>query len=180
MNRCVWYVAQRRPASIQGTTYRKHKPIAETPAHITLKMYATENHGNRNNALFRANDLYHMFLLRHRSILNTKWHTRHIYDTMNPCTINPRADTRYWWFHILTISDIFLISENVLFQRVFKTKVSPQPSSQGINSSPPTAAYMRQRIESALVQIMAYRLFGATPLFNPMLGYCQLDPKEHT
>ena len=48
-----------------------------------------------------------------------------------------------------------------------------------INSSPPSAAYimyMRQRIGSALVQIMACRLFGAKPLSKPMLRYCQLDP----
>ena len=46
------------------------------------------------------------------------------------------------------------------------------------NSSPPSAAYMRQWIGSALVQIMACRLFGAKPLSKPMLGYCQLDPQE--
>ena len=33
-----------------------------------------------------------------------------------------------------------------------------------INTSPPNAAYMRQWIESALVQIMACRLFGTKPL----------------
>ena len=45
-----------------------------------------------------------------------------------------------------------------------------------VNSSPPSAAYMRQSIGSALVQMMACRLFGAKPLSKPMLGYCQLDP----
>ena len=45
-----------------------------------------------------------------------------------------------------------------------------------VNSSPPSAAYMRQWTESALVQIMAGRLFGAKPLSKPMLLYCQLDP----
>ena len=35
----------------------------------------------------------------------------------------------------------------------------------------PSAAYMRQWIGSALVQIM----FGAIPLFKPTLGYYQLD-----
>ena len=30
-----------------------------------------------------------------------------------------------------------------------------------------------------LVQIMAYHLLGATPLSEPMLPYCKLDPKEH-
>ena len=40
--------------------------------------------------------------------------------------------------------------------------------------------YMRQWIGWALAQIMACRLFGAKPLSEPMLDYCQLDPKEHT
>ena len=44
------------------------------------------------------------------------------------------------------------------------------------NSSTPRAAYMRQWIGSALVQIMACRLFGAKPLSKPMLGFSQLDP----
>ena len=39
---------------------------------------------------------------------------------------------------------------------------------------------MRQRIRSALVQIMACRLFGAKPLSKPMLGYCQLDPQRNS
>ena len=43
------------------------------------------------------------------------------------------------------------------------------------NPSPPGAAHKRQWIGSALVQIMACRLF-AKPLSKPMLGYCQLDP----
>ena len=45
-----------------------------------------------------------------------------------------------------------------------------------INSSPPSAAYMRQWIGSALVQIMACRPFGAKPLSKQMLDYYQLDP----
>ena len=45
-----------------------------------------------------------------------------------------------------------------------------------VNSSPPSAAYMHQWIGSALVQLMACRLFGAKPLSKQMLGYCQLDP----
>ena len=44
------------------------------------------------------------------------------------------------------------------------------------NSFPPSAAYMRQRIGSSLVQIMACHLFGTKPLSKPKLGYCQLDP----
>ena len=49
-----------------------------------------------------------------------------------------------------------------------------------INSSPPSVAYKRQWTGSALVQIMACRLFGAKPLSKPMLGYCQLDRQEQT
>ena len=37
-------------------------------------------------------------------------------------------------------------------------------------------AYMRRWAGSSLVQIMACRLFGAKPLSEPMLEYCQLNP----
>ena len=47
----------------------------------------------------------------------------------------------------------------------------------GFNSSPPSATYM-QWTGSALVQIMACRLFGAKPLPEPMLAYCQLGSWE--
>ena len=49
---------------------------------------------------------------------------------------------------------------------------------QCFDSSPPSAAYMRQGTGSSLVQIMACRLFGAKPLSKPMLGYCQADRQE--
>ena len=39
---------------------------------------------------------------------------------------------------------------------------------------------MRQWIRSALVQIMACRLFGAKPLSKPVLDYYQLGPQEPT
>ena len=45
-----------------------------------------------------------------------------------------------------------------------------------LNSSPLSATYMCQWIGSALVQIMACRLFSAKPLSKPMLGYCQFGP----
>ena len=48
------------------------------------------------------------------------------------------------------------------------------------NLSPPSAGYMRQWIGSALVQIMACRLFGAKPWSKLILVYCQLDAKEQT
>ena len=48
-----------------------------------------------------------------------------------------------------------------------------------INPFPPSAAYMRQWTGSSLVQVMACRLFGAKPLTEPMLAYCQLDSWEN-
>ena len=48
----------------------------------------------------------------------------------------------------------------------------------GVNASFPGAAYMRQWTGSALVQIMAWRLFDAKPLCEPMLVYYQLDLQE--
>ena len=49
---------------------------------------------------------------------------------------------------------------------------------RAINSSPPNATYMRQWTGSALVQVMACRLFGARPLPELMPSNCRLDPWE--
>ena len=48
-----------------------------------------------------------------------------------------------------------------------------------INSLRPSDTYTSQYDKPSLVQIMACRLFGAKPLSEPMLPYCQLNPKEH-
>ena len=45
--------------------------------------------------------------------------------------------------------------------------------------TPHGAAHMHQWTGSGLVQVMACRLFGAKPLPEPMLAYCQLDSYEH-
>ena len=42
------------------------------------------------------------------------------------------------------------------------------------NLSSPIATYMRHWTGSALIQVMACRLFGAKPLPEPMQSYCQL------
>ena len=44
-----------------------------------------------------------------------------------------------------------------------------------INSSAPSDVYMRRWIRSALVRLMAWRLFGAKLLPEPTLSYCQLN-----
>ena len=38
---------------------------------------------------------------------------------------------------------------------------------------------MRRRAGSSLVQVIACLLFGAKPLPEMMLSYCQLEPLEH-
>ena len=45
-----------------------------------------------------------------------------------------------------------------------------------LNSSPPSAAYMRRWTGSTLVQTMACRLVGTKPLSEQMPVYCQLEP----
>ena len=64
-----------------------------------------------------------------------------------------------------------------LFQ---KTSLPILNSCTGVNPSPPSASYMCQWIGSALVQIMAFRLFGTEPLSEPIQGYCQLDSEEQS
>ena len=49
-----------------------------------------------------------------------------------------------------------------------------------VNSSPPSAANMHQRIWSALIQIMACHLFSTKPLSKPILSYCQMDPWQQS
>ena len=50
---------------------------------------------------------------------------------------------------------------------------------EGFNSMRLSNANMHQYNIPTLLQIMACRLFGAKPLTEPMLPYCQIDPKEH-
>ena len=49
-----------------------------------------------------------------------------------------------------------------------------------VNSSLPSATYMRWLTGSAWVQVMACCLSGAKPLPEPMLQNCQLDTWEQT
>ena len=65
----------------------------------------------------------------------------------------------------------FCLGLNELKEQLVFGDNNPLP----INSFPPSATYMRPWIESALVQIMACRLFGAKPLSKPVLVHCPLD-----
>ena len=53
-----------------------------------------------------------------------------------------------------------------------------QHQSVMLNSLRPSDAYMRQQNKPSLVLIMVCHLFSTKPLSEPMLTYCQLDPKE--
>ena len=83
------------------------------------------------------------------------------------CSLQTDHRSVSWIGHRMACGELFVIG-------IWKQERDP------VNSSPPNAAYMRQWIGSALVQIMACRLFGAKPLSKPTLGYCQLNPKEQT
>ena len=72
----------------------------------------------------------------------------------------------------MTLSSTFSWRKLFLFWLEFNWNVF-------LNSSPPGAAYMCRWTGSVLVQIMACRLISTKPLSEPMLIYCQLDPKEH-
>ena len=118
----------------------------------------------------------------------------HQWNTYNP--IRKRASLHNHYLHCdMYITDCILSSLKYHFNRpVNCVRLSQQHSSRDIdfmlrdvtydvttvNSLPPSAAYMRQWIGSALVQIMTCRLFGTKPLSKPMLGYYQLGPEEQT
>ena len=60
----------------------------------------------------------------------------------------------------------------------YTQKPCPQRNAVLLNTPPPpppSSVYMHQWIGSALVQIVACRLYGANPISRPMLDYCQLD-----
>ena len=44
----------------------------------------------------------------------------------------------------------------------------------------PSDAYRRRQTRPSSAQIMVCRLFGDKPVSEPMLPYCELDPKERT
>ena len=67
---------------------------------------------------------------------------------------------------------VYIIAQYTVFCiKLYITK--GQHIVSGLNSSPPSAAYMRHWTGSAFVQVMACRLFGTKPLPEPML-----DPWE--
>ena len=80
--------------------------------------------------------------------------------------------------HASLNSSPFPYSDLLSCFRAFPAKLFIRLNHSLINSSPPSAAYMRQWTGPSLVQIMACRLFGVKPLPDPMLVYRQLDSCE--
>ena len=72
----------------------------------------------------------------------------------------------HWKSHIICMRN-----QNKNTSKFMKTKPT-----KAFHPSPYSAAYMRQWIRSALVQIMPCDLIGANSLSKPMLVYCQLNP----
>ena len=115
-----------------------------------------------------------MFFLRHHT--NIPWNYRHIFAQKKLSQIWNMffcGTTQIYLEIIATYLRIFF----GLTDTVTKVKMNPPQKSQRYTSrrnGVPHPWYMRQWTGSALVQIMACRLFGAKPLSQPMLGYCQL------
>ena len=63
-------------------------------------------------------------------------------------------------------------------QTIFSSSMRNDYLKISFDSFPLSAAHMCYKIGSALVQVVACRLFGATPLSKPMLFYYLLDPNK--
>ena len=139
--------------------------------------------------LWRTLSTKSMFAVANMLILSTvKDVTMNNYELLNTqacsfilfwnrgCTQTLVVSSKYWVFpwYPLEFQAIVHHHDSVV------CKLMSVVNKRSTNSSPPSAEYMRQWIGSALLQIMACRLFGTKPLSKPMLGYCQLDPSEQT
>ena len=87
---------------------------------------------------------------------------------------------RHWWHRKLSLRQPIVpaATTNCQIDDLLFSMMGRLFLATFLNSSPPSAAYIRQWIGSALVQVMACRLFGAKPLPEPMLTCCQLDSWE--
>ena len=101
------------------------------------------------------------------------------------CVLNIRCQTHHkkgFLFHDSRTNERRFINEASDNKQILKymtnsvSHVCGTDSWRYVNQSPSSAAEMRRRAGSALVQVMACRLFGAKPLPVAMLAYCQIDP----
>ena len=105
-------------------------------------------------------------------ILALQSYQKHIatrrYILPNPSELNDN-------YHCMGCLSLVMLVFVVIYDIITQNTNEITHSDNAINSSTPWATFMRQWIGSSLVQIMACRLFGAKPLSEPMLVYCQLD-----
>ena len=78
--------------------------------------------------------------------------------------------------HSQLVGNFTASAQTTILYNEFEKYSLKSPRGQWVNSSFPSAAYMHQRIRSALVQIMACHLCGTKPLSKPILGNWSLDP----
>ena len=109
------------------------------------------------------------------------WWRHHTLDGAEPVAntvldtnSKPFASSKF--LHKLMLSNKFLSVD--IIQNGWRN-LAKYRSARRVDSSPPSAAYIRRWTVSALVQVMACRLGGAKPLSEPMMTYCPWDPKEH-
>ena len=86
-------------------------------------------------------------------------------------TLHIEHNNQYTGFSFKLVFRYFIISASYTHFHIFSP---PEVICAQFNASL-SAAYMRQWTGSALVQIMACRLFDAKPLSKSMLGYYQFD-----
>ena len=101
---------------------------------------------------------------------------------MHPIIAKIKNLIKIWsWCRQTQYVIIWIINSLLSPQLIYRLTLLPNPTPQTLNSSPaPSATYMHQRTGSAMFQVMACRLFGAKPLPEPNLAYCQLNTWEQT
>ena len=111
-----------------------------------------------------------------------KWDPALLYETISADSVYPA-----WLLPITTALCLMIYIyrqtsnirptkyQNLNISRLVLQLSLHNPLKPGVKSSPLGVAYMRHWIGSALLQIMACRLFGTKPLSKPMLDYCWLN-----
>ena len=98
---------------------------------------------------------------------------------LNQCWL---SSVRPSYIHLMTISqEICQSSMTKINMKITHLKMSLKSlRGQWVNLLRLSDAYLHHQLMSSLVHIVACRLFATKPLSEPMLNYCQLDPREQT
>ena len=168
--------------------YDSHHVSSYTTSHFWLIAYGHERRNpNKSSTSYCLHTVAMMILMGNirnqdrqgrSQVIITHWisnvilllfsHYDNLHYLFNLYEVGSIYDVKQFWYLLW-----FVVKYPWLFFAWMSTHIGRQIV---FNSCPPTAAYMRQCIGSALVQILACRLFGAKPLPKPVLGYCKLEP----